>query len=99
MQRIRTRPQLGHTIRQIRNRPRLRLLEGVLVGAAIGIGNALLWKLILGLPWWAVGLIAIPSALLLIGLAAGAQRGLADRRRPRRRAHVRPHPKTRRTAA
>lgn len=75
-----------------RIRSNLRLIEGVLVGAAIGTGNALLWKLILGptLPWWAVGLIAIPSALLLMGLAAGAQRELADRRRPSRRAHARP---------
>jgi hypothetical protein len=34
------------------------------------------------------------SVLLLMGLAAGAQQGLADRRRPRRRAHARPRPVT-----
>jgi hypothetical protein len=83
-----------------RIRPYIRLIEGVLVGAGLGIGNALLWWFILGqsLPVWAVGLIALPSALLLMGLAVGAQQGLADRRQPRRRAHARPATSTRKAA-
>ena len=76
------------------------LIERGLVSAAIGVGNALLWRLILGriLPLWAVGLIAVPSALLLIALVVAAQQELADRRRPRRRAHAQPRPTTRKAA-
>ncbi|MFE1451946.1 hypothetical protein [Streptomyces olivaceoviridis] len=86
-----------------RNHPHLRLIEGILVGAAISIGNVLLWRLALGphtLPWWAYGLIAVPSALLLMSLAAGVQRRAAAQRRPRqeRRAHARPQPTTRKAA-
>ena len=75
--------------------PILRLIEAGLASAAIGIGNAQLWRLILpALPQWAVWLIAVPSALLLMALATGTQHSLTDRHR----SHARPEPTTRKAA-
>lgn len=83
-------------------RPHLGLIVWSLVGAAAGVGSVVAWLNILGphsLPQWAFGLIAGPTALLLLGLAAGLQRQRAVRRRPRRRAHARPRPIETRKAA
>ncbi|MFF8910591.1 hypothetical protein [Streptomyces olivaceoviridis] len=86
-----------------RTRTHLRLIEVSLVGAAIGTGNAWLWWVILGphtLPWWAYALIAVPSALLLMSLAASAHRRAAAQSRPRpgRHAHARFASTTRKAA-
>jgi hypothetical protein len=80
--------------------PRLHLVEAVLAGAAMGLVNALLWWLVLGdvLPLWGVGLIAVPSAFVLMRLAVAGWQGLAARRRHGRRAHAQPRPTVRKAA-
>ena len=60
-----------------RIRPHLGLILYSLAGAAAGTGSVLLWRLVLGprsLPEWAFGLIAGPTALLLLAAIAGGQR-------------------------
>jgi hypothetical protein len=80
-----------------RIRPHLGLTLYSLAGAAVGTGSVLFWRLILGpaaLPQWAFGLIAGPSALLLLAFVAGVQHRVGNRQ-PRRRAHARTQPTTR----
>jgi hypothetical protein len=85
-----------------RIRPRLGRILYMLAGAAVGTLSVVPWLYLLRpyqLPPWAVYLIAGPSSLLLLWLGAELVERLGRPRRPaRRRAHARPHSKTRKAA-
>lgn len=76
-----------------RIRPHLGLTLHILTGATAGTGSVLTWQHILAphrAPQWVLFLIAGATALLVLRVAAEAQRYYGRRRQPRRR-HARPH--------
>ncbi|MFF7190550.1 hypothetical protein ACFZAR_36265 [Streptomyces sp. NPDC008222] len=82
-------------------RPHLGLILYSLAGAAVGVGSVLLWLALLRpyqVPFWAIGLIAVPTALLVLAGMAEAQRRHGNRR-TRHRTHARPRPINPRKAA
>ncbi|KPC68109.1 hypothetical protein ADL27_57240 [Streptomyces sp. NRRL F-6602] len=83
-----------------RIRPHVGLILYVLLGAAVGVGSALIWRYVLApyrWPQWVLLVISLTTALLVLSALAEAQHRL---RRPKhRRAHARPRPDTRKAAS